>query len=213
MKVKICGLREPGHAVFAARAGADMLGFVFAESRRRVTPDEARHIIREVIKLKLPAQTVGVFVNEAVENVNRIADKCGLDYVQLSGGESPEYALSLARPVIKTFHVLPGQDREDVLALVEEWERAAGRRDLYLLDTGAPEAYGGTGQAFDWDVLSGLSSVFPFIVAGGLNPQNVGSLIQAAIPWGVDVSSGVETGGVKDTARITAFIEAARRGH
>ena len=212
VKVKICGLMEAEHALAAAEAGADFLGLVFAPSRRRVTPEKARDIADAVRRTgKCPA-IVGVFVNEPVSTVNRIAGICQLDWVQLSGDESPQYCAGITHPVIKAIHISAGTDMKAVAAEIENGYRLKQRdRLIYLLDTKSEDAYGGTGRIFDWQSVKPISARHAIMIAGGLEPSNVGRLIEEADPWGVDVSSGVETGGEKDTGKIKAFIETARQ--
>jgi phosphoribosylanthranilate isomerase len=209
--IKICGLSEVESALSAARAGADMLGFVFAESRRRVTPEKAAALIL-AIKHNTTIETVGVFAGSSVTEVNRIAKYCSLDRVQLSGGESWEYCRQVDRPVIKVIHVAPGSTDKEILAGIEAGQDLLNNKKVsLLLDTkGSDDRKGGTGKVFDWTVAKNICARYPVFVAGGLNPQNVGNLIEQANPYGVDVSSGVETGGKKDTSKIKAFIENVR---
>lgn len=201
VKVKICGIRTVEHAVAAAEAGADFVGFVFAESRRRITPVEAATIARA-----LPSHVarVGLFVNEAVETIRDVVATVGLDYVQLCGDEPPELCAALPTPVIKTFHVAG----REALAKLPAYD---GKVALYLLDGFQAGRYGGTGQTFDWAIAREAAQERPVMVAGGLNPENVAQAIAQARPWGVDVSSGVETDGVKDVVKIAAFVAAAKR--
>jgi phosphoribosylanthranilate isomerase len=154
---------------------------------------------------------VGVFVNAPASQANTIADSCHLDWVQLSGDEPWEYCRQINRPVIKAIR-LGGQSSEDVCA-----ELALGARMLStqtfvaLLDSEVKGKYGGTGVAFDWSLAKLVAMRFPVIMAGGLTPENVAEAIQIVEPWGVDVSSGVEVEGVKDAAKIRAFIDAVRK--
>jgi phosphoribosylanthranilate isomerase len=209
--IKICGLSEVEHALAAARAGADLLGFVFAPSRRRVSPEQALTIIEAVRSLKPHPEIAGVFTNEKADELNRLADQLGLDWVQLSGDETLDYCQEIKRPIIKVIHV----SREKTAGQVLD-EIATGRqltphgKLVYLLDTHAGDAYGGTGKTFDWSLAREVAAKFPVIVAGGLNPENVARLVGEARPWGVDVSSGVESNGQKDIGKIRAFITAVR---
>ena len=201
--VKICGLRELEHGKVALEEGAALLGFVFAPSRRRVEPDIARNLVA-ALRPEGSFAAVGVFVDETVETMNHLAEYCDLDYIQLSGDEPDEVVRHLARPVIRTIHVGGDGDRiHDRLA------SAPG--EIILLDTAVAGARGGTGEAFDWSGLPPLER--PVLLAGGLHPGNVAEAIGTVHPWGVDVSSGVETAGRKDAAKIRAFIAAAQSVH
>lgn len=209
-KVKICGITDGEHALAAAGAGADLIGLVLASSRRQVPPDEALPLASAMHSISRPPQIVGVFVNFELNAVNRIADDMQLDWVQLSGTESWQYCREIIRPVLKVIHVA-GQSSADIIASVEAGYKAmADRKFMCLLDTSKKNFYGGTGETFDWTIAKEVAAKYPVIIAGGLNPDNVGQLIEEVRPWGVDVSSGVETNGKKDTAKINAFIQAVR---
>ncbi|MFC1865316.1 phosphoribosylanthranilate isomerase [Chloroflexota bacterium] len=210
--VKICGLTSAESATAAARVGADFIGLVFAPSRRQVSTEKALRIVEEVKKLDRQPLIVGVFVNIEAKEVNRIAAYCQLDRVQLSGDESWRYCLDIEYPLIKTMHITSQKSKEQVIEQIEKGcNMKFKRRLMCLLDTKYGDAYGGSGQVFDWRLLNELTVRFRVMVAGGLNPQNVGELIRRAKPWGVDVSSGVESNSRKNIAKIKAFIEAARR--
>ena len=207
-KVKICGITDVSYAQAAIEAGADLVGVVFAPSPRQVTPYKAREIAAAVKKHGLPV--VGVFVNMPAATVNSIAASCGLDRVQLSGDESWEYCQKIEKPLIKAVHVSPSLSEEELLAYLEDGEKQLGSKPVYLLDTQVENKYGGTGKVFAWEIAGGAVAKYPVIIAGGLNPENVGELVAALKPWGVDVSSGVESEGVKDVNKIKAFVQAVR---
>lgn len=205
--VKICGIMEVEHALAAAEAGADYLGLIFAASRRRIIPVKAMEIIREVRRLDKPPLIAGVFVNSPAADVNFIAQNCRLDLVQLSGDENWDYCREIKRPLIKALHVARGDTVETVTDSIKNgYQVLAPDKLIILLDTHSQSAYGGTGLTFDPQIARGVASQYPILVAGGLDPENVGDLVNDAKPWGVDVSSGVETNGKKDIRKIKEFI-------
>lgn len=211
-RIKICGIRENAHALAAIEARADLIGLVFAPSRRQVTPEQAGKIVNAAKSRSDAIGTVGVFVNMPAAEVNAIADSCNLDWVQLSGDESWEYCRQISKPVIKAIRIKQGQSPEQILAdLATGAKILSSKKYLYLLDSEVEGRYGGTGTTFDWTLARQAAEKFPVIIAGGLTPQNVAQVIEMVTPWGVDVSSGVEVDGVKDIAKIRAFIEAVRK--
>lgn len=184
----------------SVEAGADALGFVFYEkSPRNITPEQASEIIRHLPPF---VQTVGLFVNETETRINKTADCCGLDIVQLHGDETPDYCTKLNRRVIKALRV------RDITSLEE---MARFNVAAFLLDTWSPAAYGGTGQTFNWDIAAIAAKNSRIVLAGGLTVENVAEAIRKTRPYAVDVSSSLELSpGKKDPAKICAFIRNAK---
>ena len=217
-RIKICGIREEAHALAVAEAGADFIGVVFAPSRRQITPDRARHIASVIKKRNHHVEVVGVFVNMPATEVNKVADFCALDWVQLSGDEPWEYCHEITKPIIKAIRISP-QSPNVILSAAKNLnaELAAGakllstQKFIALLDSQVEGTYGGTGLTFNWNLAQQVAKRFPIIIAGGLGSENVAQAIEMVLPWGVDVSSGVEIEGVKDAAKIRAFIETVRQ--
>ena len=210
--IKICGLSETQHVLAAAEAGADFLGLVFAPSKRQVSTKKALQLIEAVCNLNFRPAVVGVFVNSPADEVNRIADYCHLDRVQLSGSETWDYCRQIKRPIIKAIHVSKTSTTQEIVSEIATGYRLLPEQNLIcLLDSMAGDTYGGTGQVFDWKLAGEICARFPVLIAGGLTSRNVGRLVKKTQPWGVDVSSGVETDGQKDTTKIIAFIKAVRR--
>ncbi len=211
-RVKICGIKKEEHALAAAEAGADFIGLILAPSPRQVTPAQAEKIAAAVKQSGYTTEVVGVFVNTPATEVNKTAETCHLDWVQLSGDEPWEYCCEIEKPLIKAVRVSRQQSPEEIRDILANGSRIlANQKHLYLLDPRVKGKYGGTGTAFNWSLAQPAAERFPVIIAGGLTPENVARAIKTAIPWGVDTSSGVEVGGKKHVARIRAFIKAARR--
>jgi phosphoribosylanthranilate isomerase len=203
-KVKICGITNAEDAAVAVEAGADAIGFNFyRKSPRYIDPALAKHIVTSLPPFIMP---VGVFVNEAMAVVRSIMDTCGLAMAQLHGDESAAYCEELARPVIKALRL---KDRGSFLTLAE-FQGKAGVRG-FLLDAFSETAYGGTGQITDWALASEAAKSATILLAGGLTSANVGEAIRAVRPYGIDVSSGVESvPGKKDHGKIRDFLDAVR---
>jgi phosphoribosylanthranilate isomerase len=195
MFVKVCGITRAEDAAAAVRQGAAAIGFVFwPGSPRFIDPRRARAIAAE-----LPASVaaVGVFVNQAAADVNRVAEEVGLAVVQLHGDETPEYADAVQRPVWKACSVHD--------AVPADWPLGV----RLLLDAADPVRRGGTGRTIDWAAAARLAAQRPVILAGGLTPENVAEAVARVRPFGIDVSSGVERSpGIKDAERLEALFAA-----
>jgi len=213
-QIKICGLRNTGHALVAADAGADFLGFVFVEGvRRQLSVDEAAAVIRAYRRRHGPGgpKLVGLFADQPVEFINTVVRECGLDIVQLCGDEPPELWGTIDAGVIRQVKVRDDVPRkvavDEARRKVSEAVSAGHRAVLDTYHSGSP---GGTGLSFDWAIAEQVAREFDVLLAGGLTPENVAAAIEVARPWGVDVSSGVETDGLKDPSKIEAFADAVR---
>ncbi len=200
VRVKICGITSLADAAAAVQAGADALGFVFAESPRRVPAERAREIISELPPYVTP---VGVFVDETPEVVRWTATETGLGVVQLHGSEGPEVVAALAPlACIKAFRI---GSRGDLEAMARYQVQG------YLADAFVAGQPGGTGRTIDWRLFEGFRPPGPLILSGGLRPENVAEAVRRVRPYAVDVSSGVEAEpGRKDHERMRLFIQRVR---
>jgi phosphoribosylanthranilate isomerase len=200
--VKVCGITNPEDARFAAEAGADAVGLVFAESPRRVSVGQARKV---AAALPDGVLKVGVFVDGEPKEVLRVASEVGLDYVQLHGDESPEVVAVVRNSGLKVIKALRMRDAGSLEAM-EGYEA-----DLFLLDAYSEKARGGTGERFDWEVAKSLKERDNILVSGGLTPENVQEAIRFFEPYGVDASSSLEDApGKKNLERVRRFVSAAK---
>ena len=224
--IKICGLREYSHFQEATAAGADLLGMVFVSGvRRKVEPETAQEIVSRLkrgfctsslLKQQNPS-FVGLFCDQPSSEVNRIVESVGLDWVQLCGEESVDYWKSIESPIFKVLHVPPVEGNsvlsrratlESLESSIYEVERNGV---LAILDRSSEHQPGGTGRQFDWTIAQELSdNHHRFLLAGGLTPTNLKNAIETVVPFGVDVSSGVETNQIKDPEKIREFVQIAR---
>ena len=203
MKVKICGLMRTEDIAAVNRHKPDYAGFVFAQSRRQVSQELARQLIHGLDATILP---VGVFVDEDAGSVAGIAAYCGLGAVQLHGNEDIAYIAHLRSLLpVDTLIIKALSVKDDTLFHLDP---AIGC-DLLLLDTHYNGFPGGGGRVFDWSCIENIKT--PFLLAGGLTADNLPMALELLHPYGVDVSSGVETGGIKDEEKVAAFIALARR--
>jgi phosphoribosylanthranilate isomerase len=211
-RLKICGLRDPADALVAVESGADFLGMNFVPGvRRQITPERALKIIAAV-RAKPGSngpRLVGLFANQPLDDVNDVVRRCGLDMVQLCGDEPPEYWARVDADVIKQIKV-----RDDSLGdTLSSVERIVEAGHIAMLDKYAKGALGGTGLTFDWNIAQEVAGRFSMMLAGGLTPDNVARAIAKVSPWGVDVSSGVETDGDKNPIKIRRFASEVARAN
>lgn len=220
VRVKICGIRTLEAARAAVAGGADYLGFNFyAASKRVVAPEAAQAIIRTLRREGASCRMVGLFVNASPAEIESTVATANLDIAQLSGHELVDTLRDMSQPVLKTIHIAPDAELAEVLVTLDAYLAAArhlppwphGERLTFLLDTAVPGQYGGTGRTADWSLAARLAAARPCGLAGGLTPANVAAAIAQVRPWLVDVSSGVETDGAKDPAKINAFLATASR--
>jgi phosphoribosylanthranilate isomerase len=204
--VKLCGITRPEDAELAASLDAWAIGFIlWPQSKRKADPAVAAGIARQQ---RRRLELVGVFVNPTLDEVAHATEAIGLTYVQLHGEEGPAFCAAVAQRtgvrVIKALGIGSGAD-------IQEMERF--HTDLHLLDTArSTGSGGGTGRTWDWGLAAQRHSQVPLLLSGGLTPENVGDAIAAVGPWGVDVASGVEAEpGIKDPAKVEAFVAAARQ--
>ncbi len=201
-KIKICGITNKEDARWAINLKVDALGFVFAESPRRVDPE----IVEEIVRLLPPfISSVGVFVNEDKDRVKEIAKNCRLTTLQFHGEESPSYCQGFTQKIVRAFRI---KDK----SVLEEITHYQEKVDGCLLDTYSPLSQGGTGKTFDWSVAKEIKKLgLPIILSGGLNAGNIREAITTVRPYAVDVSSGVEKRpGKKDLRKLEDFVRIVR---
>lgn len=199
VKVKICGITNAADALAAVERGVEMIGFVFADSPRRISPAKAFAIASEIPPF---VSRVGVFVDAEAERVRDIAQACALDVLQFHGSESPEYCRSFGMTTIKAFRVKDGTSLSGLTRYGD---------GPFLMDTYDKDLAGGTGETFDWELAVQPALYHKVILSGGLRPDNVGEAIRRVRPYAVDVSSGIESApGKKDVQKLRAFMKAVR---
>jgi phosphoribosylanthranilate isomerase len=201
-RVKICGITTLADARYCAGAGADYLGFIqYPPSPRYLSPAEAAEIIAWLYGISF----VGVFVDATPAEIHAAAEKAGFTMIQLSGDETVEHCREIDLPVIKTLHVRPDTEVDDLRRQMEAFEPHVA---ALLLDTANAGLRGGTGQVFDWNLAAKLSDSFDLFVAGGLHAGNVREVIERVHPFGIDLSSGVEYApGKKDIDKLADLFE------
>lgn len=205
--VKICGITNYRDSLMSIELGADMLGFNFYnKSKRFISPITLFDIQNKLISHDIPL-IVGVFVNSTYEEIRLVLNKCKIDLIQLSGDEPPSLVKKLGENVLKVL-------RPSSLGEMQELSKLFPARKAppeFLIDSYSPNSYGGTGNVGNWELLRKISMQHSIMIAGGLNPQNIGSAVKYIKPWGVDVASGVEiVPGQKDVVKIREFVNAAK---
>ena len=215
MKVKICGVRQLDDALIAADAGADYIGIVFVPGRRRRIEPTAACTITDGLRAAGPSppKSVGLFGDQPLDEVLDTIAVAGLDFVQLCGDEPLDYCRQVQKHagVIKVLHVPNDTDADAIAEVADRIDAYAAAGCTVTLDSDVVGLHGGTGQPFDWSIAADLAADGRrFLLAGGLTPDNVAAAVSQVNPWGVDVSSGVETDGDKDAAKIRQFVANAK---
>lgn len=201
VKVKICGITNLEDAQLACELDADALGFIFyKKSPRFVSPVVARSIIDSLPPF---VNTVGVFVNALLSELNQTLNAVPLKLIQLHGDESPDYCQKISLPSLKVFRVKNGFD----VNIMKKYKTSG-----FLLDTYHDQSYGGTGETFNWSVAKKAKKFGPIVVSGGLNAKNVLEAVDLVQPYAIDVCSGVESEpGKKDSEKLKAFFQEVRK--
>jgi len=198
VKIKICGLTNYDDALCSANLGADILGFIFTESKRKISPVKAKKIINSLPRNKV--QTAGVFYNQSLKDILNIAYFSEIDIIQLHGNEPPELCRHIKNKIIKRIKINKNSNRKIILSKIRKY-----RVSYFLLDPGK-----GDGKTFDWKIASFIK--YPIFLAGGLNPSNINKALKTVKPFGVDVCSGVEKKpGKKDPDKLENFINIVKK--
>jgi len=203
-KIKICGLRRVEDIEMVNKNLPDYVGFIFAESRRKVTEEKAKELID---RLDRRIKTVGVFVDEKSEAVEKIAKYCGLDILQFHGEETTEYC-DCFRGQYEIWKAFSVKDR----GVEEKLLKYKDHTDLCLLDAYNKGVRGGSGKVFNWDLIEGISKEYKIALAGGITSKNILEAVERVNPYIIDLSSGVETNGFKDEEKIKGIIQKLKRG-
>lgn len=209
-KIKICGIKRIEDIHYVNKCLPDYIGFVFAESKRRVSVEQVRKLKKD---LDTRIKTVGVFVNEDIEKTVEISTACGLDCIQLHGDEDPQYLNTLRNSLnsnpsgngVEIWKAVRVKDESSILLL------KLYKVEAFVLDAFVEGSYGGAGKLFDWNLANLAKTYGKIFLAGGLNVDNVSNAVESVSPHGVDVSSGVETDGRKDESKIQCFMNKVRK--
>ncbi|NNF04262.1 MAG: phosphoribosylanthranilate isomerase [Rhodothermales bacterium] len=205
-RLKICGITNLADARYASGVGADYLGFIqHPDSPRYVEPDFAA----EIIEWLYGPAPVGVFVNRSADEVNAVCERAGFEVAQLHGDETPEECSRIDRPVIKAVRIGEDDSADEIRDRVESF---AGVANAVLFDTRDDHAFGGTGNTFDWSVVSDIARETRVFLAGGISAENLAEAVERVGPWGIDVSSSLEVEpGQKDFPLIDEFMDVYRQ--
>ncbi len=201
-KIKICGITSLADARYCAGAGVDYLGFIqYPDSPRYIPPSEAKAIIEWLYG----PETVGVFVNETAETINRVVEETGFDVAQVHGQMMPDEVANISCKTILALAVSEETTPASLEAQLATYEDAV---DYFLLDTAKAGLYGGTGATFNWDIARNLTAAYPIFIAGGLGAHNIAEVIQTLSPFAIDLSSSVESSpGVKDFDKLGELFD------
>jgi phosphoribosylanthranilate isomerase len=210
--VKICGIRRPEDITYVNKYRPDYVGFIFADSPRRVAPEQAEKLI---VGLKTGIKSVGVFVNEKIQDIVSIVRKCNLDVAQIHGDEPPDFIVELKKE-FEYLNIVREKKKIEIWKAIRIKDQCSIFSmshydvDAFVLDTYNEGSYGGVGRIFDWNLAKEAKKYGRIILAGGLNLDNVRNAVTTVVPYGVDVSSGVEINGLKDQVKIGEFIRLVR---
>ena len=210
-KIKICGIKDINNAKVVIDNNADYLGLNFIqESKRYINESKSESLVKEIKNYKLKKNSqiklAGLFANENYNHINKFSELLDIDVIQLCGNENVKYIKKITKPVIKQIHIKETNDFSEILSDVEMYFSVSKH---IILDCYSKYSKGGTGEKFNWDKYKSIIEMDDIFVAGGLNPNNIGNLMENFSPWGLDVSSGVETNGEKNALKITEFIKIA----
>ena len=203
-KIKICGLKDKTDAIFAASLGVDYLGVVFVENvKRKVTFDQAQDIVNSLSEIKDKPKLVGLFADQPLDYVKNTFSKFSLDYAQLCGDENFSYLTDLNLPFIKQIKIFENMKLADAFNCIEKIQSIGG---LVSIDSYMKGHFGGSGKLINLSNAKKIIQKYNVLLAGGLNTENIQRITEDLYPWGVDVSSGVESNGIKDKDKIESFV-------